>query len=147
MRTAGVELQPRVGVGAILLNERDEVLLGRRRGSHGAGEWALPGGSVAFGETLEQAVAREIKEETGLVVVKFTFVSVCDELRYIDSDRKHFVDISFLGRYDGGEPRVMEPEKCVEWRWFPLGSLPEPLMESTALTLRCYQDRVAYFVS
>ena len=58
-----------VGVGAIVIDEATGcVLLGRRKGSHGAGTWALPGGWLEKGEEFEAAAVRELEEETGLTV-------------------------------------------------------------------------------
>ena len=56
---------PIVGVGVIVLRD-GLVLLGERIGSHGSRTWALPGGHLEFGETVEQCAAREVREETGL---------------------------------------------------------------------------------
>ena len=54
---------PRVGCGAMIQNEKGEVLLGLRQGSHGAGEWCFPGGHLEFGETIFQAAKREVRED------------------------------------------------------------------------------------
>ena len=55
----------RVGVG-VLVTRGAEVLVGQRRGSHGAGDWALPGGHLEVGESWEACAARELEEETGI---------------------------------------------------------------------------------
>ena len=71
-----------VGVGAVVFNA-DCVLLVRRAKAPLAGEWSLPGGAVELGETLEEAVVREVAEETGLRVVPVQVVKVFD---HIDRD-------------------------------------------------------------
>ncbi|KKQ79681.1 MAG: Nudix hydrolase 1, partial [Parcubacteria group bacterium GW2011_GWC2_38_7] len=55
----------KVGLGVIIIRD-NKVLLGLRQGSHGAGEWAYPGGKVEFGETIFEAAIRETKEEAGI---------------------------------------------------------------------------------
>lgn len=135
---------PRVGVGVMLQNEKDEVLLGLRRGSHGAGEWSFPGGHLEWGETVFEAAEREVKEETGLEVEKMELISVADEMRYIKTDDKHYLNIGVKAEYTGGEPRIMEPEKCKEWRWFGLDDLPEKLLEGTELIIKNYRAGKMY---
>jgi mutator protein MutT len=122
---------PRVGVGVMIQNEKGEVLLGLRQGSHGAGEWSFPGGHLDFGETIFQTAKREVKEETGLDVEKFELISVYDELRYIKTDGKHYLGLGVKAEYKGGDPKIMEPDKCLEWKWYGLGNLPEKMLDNT----------------
>lgn len=130
---------PRVGCGVIIQNDKGQVLLGLRRSSHGAGEWCLPGGHLEKGETFSAMVKREVKEETGLEVDSFEFVSLSEELRYLKSHGKHYVGLGFRAKYKGGEPRLMEPEKFGEWRWFSLNDLPKNLFEGTELVIKNFE--------
>ena len=95
--------RPIVGVGAVVL-DGNRVLLVRRANEPLKGEWSLPGGAVEIGETLKVAVAREVREETGLDVEVGPIVDVLDRVR-LDPDgrpRFHYVLIDFVCRRTGG---------------------------------------------
>ncbi len=130
--------RPRVGIGVLIENGDGKVLLGLRKGSHGAGEWSFPGGHLEFGETVFQTAIREVKEETDLDVASCELISVADEMRYIETDNKHYLNLGVRVRYEGGEPKLMEPGKCAEWRWFAKDALPGRMLEGTQLVLRNY---------
>jgi 8-oxo-dGTP diphosphatase len=68
----------RVGVGCFVLNDEypRSFLFGERKGSHGAGKFALPGGHLELGESWEECATREVKEETNLDITDIRFVSV-----------------------------------------------------------------------
>ena len=95
--------RPIVGVGAVILVDGKVVLI-KRRFEPLAGQWSLPGGTLEVGETLEAGTAREILEETGLVVDVGPAIEVFDRI-LLDEDRKvryHFVLIDYLCRPVGG---------------------------------------------
>lgn len=138
------KIYPRVGIGVMIQNKKREVLLGLRKGSHGEGEWAFPGGHLEFGETIFKTAEREVKEETGLDVYKFILISVADEMRYIKTDGKHYLNIGVKAEYNGGDPKVMEAEKCLEWRWFSLENLPERILEGTEITIKNFKAGKIY---
>ena len=110
--------RPVVGVGAVVLVRPDDarraefpaltvplgVVLIKRRFEPLAGQWSLPGGALDIGETLEAGVAREVREETGLVVEVGDVVEVFDRI-LLDGERKvryHFVLIDYICRPAGG---------------------------------------------
>jgi 8-oxo-dGTP diphosphatase len=117
----------RVGVAAWIYKD-GKVLMGKRKGSHGAGSWSLPGGHVDFGETPVETVAREIMEETGLEVGA---IRHCTDFpyghRFFPDDNKQYITLFFNAEYIGGEPMNVEPDKCEGWGWYGLNSLPAPL--------------------
>jgi 8-oxo-dGTP diphosphatase len=88
------------------------------------GEWSLPGGRVELGEGLEEAVAREVLEETGLRVDVGPVVEVLDRVRRGSDGRveHHFVIIDYLCRARGGE--LAHASDADEARWVPLAELP-----------------------
>jgi 8-oxo-dGTP diphosphatase len=111
-------LRPIAGVGAVIyvtpadaarvgvtgaIPERGVVLI-RRRFEPLAGQWSLPGGAIEAGETLAAAVAREVMEETGLVVEVGPVIDVLDRIM-LDDERRvqyHFVLVDYLCRPSGG---------------------------------------------
>jgi NAD+ diphosphatase len=113
----GAVTYPRISPAVIMAVRRgDEVLLARRAGAAVA-FWSVLAGFVEPGETLEQAVAREVREEAGIEVA---------DVRYAASQPWPFPSqlmIGFTARYAGGELRVDERE-LAEAGWFPPDALP-----------------------
>ena len=119
---------PQVCVGAVAVDD-DRLLLVRRGHGPAAGTWSIPGGRVEPGETLAEAVLRELAEETGLE-------GVCDELvgwvERIDDDH-HFVILDFrVSVFDSADP--VAGSDAAEAAWVPLSdvadlALPEGLAE------------------
>jgi len=94
---------PIVGVGGILFRE-DQVLLIKRGKEPGLGQWSIPGGVVRTGETLKEAVIREVFEETHLEVEVLALVKVLERI-FRDPDGRvayHYVLVDFLCRRVGG---------------------------------------------
>jgi mutator protein MutT len=89
--------RPVVGVGAVIVSDGKVVLI-RRRFEPLAGRWTLPGGTLELGETLEAGVAREMLEETGLVVKVGPVIEVFDRILMDDEQRVryHFVLVDYL---------------------------------------------------
>lgn len=119
---------PKVGVGILIMNDQNEILLGERIGSHGEGLWCYPGGHLEWGEKIEECAKREVKEETGLDVDVQDVFAVTDDLHWLDKN-KHYITVAVRANYLGGEPNICEPNKCREWRWFHKDALPENLFE------------------
>jgi 8-oxo-dGTP diphosphatase len=117
------DLHPRVGV-AVLLMKDGKLLLGKRKGSHGAGEYASPGGHLEHLERFSECAEREVREETGLEIGPIRFLRVLNTTQYAP---RHYVDIAFAADWVSGEPEVREPEKVERWDWYDLASLPSPL--------------------
>ncbi len=121
--------RPLVGLSVIVMKE-DKVLLGKRKGSHGAGTWAFPGGHIELFEELENCAYREVKEETGLtrenihLIDKYPVAATND---FFKSENKHYITLFMRAKYVSGEPRRMEPDKCEEWDWFYRNDIPSPL--------------------
>lgn len=99
--------RPFVGVGAVIV-DRGRVVVIKRRFEPLAGQWSLPGGAVDVGETLVECVAREMLEETGLVVEVGPVVEVFDRIirDAAGGVQFHYVLVDYLCRPIGGELRA-----------------------------------------
>jgi len=107
---------PLVGVAGIVCRD-GEVLLIRRGKAPGKGEWNIPGGLVELGESLKEAVRREIHEETGLEVVAEDLFKVSDRIIRDGSGRVryHYVLLDYLCRVVGGQLRAASDAADVRW--------------------------------
>ncbi|MBI5586227.1 MAG: NUDIX domain-containing protein [Deltaproteobacteria bacterium] len=124
---------PHVGVGVIIIRE-GFVLLGRRIGSLGAETWALPGGHLEFGESIEDCAVREVLEETGLALEAIAQGPYSNN--FFPAEEKHYVTLFITARCPTGKPLVLEPDKCSTWQWFRWSELPQPLFPPLASLVR-----------
>jgi 8-oxo-dGTP diphosphatase len=114
----------------VIVQRDNQLLVGRRRGAHGAGTWALPGGMLEFGESVFDCAAREVQEECGLSIRALSpgpWVSTV-----FADDGLHHVTLFVVAHAEPGEATVCEPHKCEEWRWVFWHGLPEPLFAPLA---------------
>lgn len=116
---------PVVGVGAVIWNDHDELVLIRRGQEPRRGEWSIPGGKLEWGETVREAIAREVREETGLVVEIGGLIDVVDSVTRDEAGSaiRHYVLIDFLARHVSGELRA--GTDAAEARWVRYADLDE----------------------
>ncbi len=134
-------LQIKVGIG-ILVFKNGKVLLSKRKGSHGAGEYASPGGHLEFGESIMECARRECREETGIKIKNVRFLRLSNLKQYTG---KHYVDIGLAADWKSGKPKVLEPEKAEGWDWYDLDKLPEPLFGTVKTFLEALNSGKNFF--
>jgi ADP-ribose pyrophosphatase len=125
-----------VGVGALIV-EVERVLLLRRLTPPEAGCWGIQGGAVEFGETVEEALVREVREELDVEIEIVAPLGVTDHI--LPDEGTHWVSPVFLVRIAAGTLRNAEPAKHSDLRWFPPDALPAglTLTARNALRLLC----------
>lgn len=111
--------RPILGVGAVIWNDKGEIVLIRRGQEPRRGEWSIPGGRVEWGETLVEAVLREVREETGLIVEIAGFIEVVDSLHRGTNGEvtRHYVLADFAALVVCGD--LCAASDASEARWVP----------------------------
>lgn len=115
------------GVRGLIFNDRGELLLEKQTLF---GSWALPHGCVDVGESVFDALKREVKEETGISVVRAEPFGLYTDPKYSvtypNGDQVQTFTVAFLIKEWYGEP-VVDGEEVAELGFFPLDSLPDPI--------------------
>ncbi len=116
MQTSKYPDSPRVGVGAVVFND-NRVLLIKRGKSPSKGMWAIPGGHVELGETLQEAAEREVLEETGLTIKAGKPLFVFDLVARDDNHmvKYHYVIVDMKAEFVSGELKA--GDDAVDARW------------------------------
>ncbi len=120
-------LAPLMGVGAVVVDE-GRILLVRRGREPLKGQWSLPGGLLELGESLTAGVAREVLEETGLIVEPVELIELLDRIhRENERIRYHYVIADYLCRVTGGTLQAASDADAVRWvervEWNSLSAL------------------------
>ncbi len=131
---------PRVAVGAVVVHD-EKVLLVQRGRAPAQGLWAIPGGSVNLGETLQAAAEREVLEETGLRIRAGKIIYAFDAIQHDNDGRIQFHYVILDLEAEAVEPihPLAPADDARDARWF---SLPElnaddlPISETTRALLR-----------
>ena len=135
--------RPYIGV-AVLLWKEDRLLLGQRISSSDEQCWQFPGGHLEVGETVLECGAREVLEETGLVIASAEHAGFTDKMVSIGD--RDYVTLYVTAAYVSGDPIVMEPDKCSSWQWFFHKQLPSPLFAPITNFLKQVPDLSVYRV-
>ncbi len=128
---------PGLGVGAVIWRGKDALLLVRRKNMPRAGEWSLPGGRVEPGENLRDALAREVREETGLAIEIGPLIDVVELVLSDETGRAafHYVLADFTAHWRSGEAKAASDAR--DCRWFaPSDSLQLVSCPETARIIR-----------
>jgi 8-oxo-dGTP diphosphatase len=147
MLTRKYPKRPVIGVGAVIVDE-DKILLEKRKNVPSKGKWSVPGGLVELGERIEQAVIREVKEETGLEVYEPQLFDVVD---YISLSERgavmyHYVIVDYLARVKSGKIQVSSDAE--DLKWVPFSEVEEyDLTESFRLFFQRNRQKLENYSS
>lgn len=132
---ADKEKRPHACVGVMIWKD-GKILIGKRKGRHGNGEYSCPGGHIEFGESLEESVIKETKEEAGINIKNIKFISVANILRHTE---RQDVQLNFVADWENGDVRTDPEERIGDWDWYDLDNLPDPIFLPTKILIDSYK--------
>ncbi|MDB5169267.1 MAG: hypothetical protein JWO41_623 [Candidatus Saccharibacteria bacterium] len=118
---AGVSFVVHDGTGRVLLQKRGAGARDEQ------GLWDTGGGAIEFGESFEQTLAREIREELCCDIIRAEFLTVYDAHRQHNGKPTHWVQVIYAVQVDPLAVKIGEPHKIDELGWFRSSGLPQPL--------------------
>lgn len=125
------------GKGNYLLSLRTD----KCRDEHNTWE-PLGGGGLKFGETLEEAMLREVKEETGAVPFNFEYLGLREVFREHDGCKTHWLAFDYRAQVNPEHVSIMEPDMCAEIRWCTPDEIPKPMHSQFPIFLERYKDKL-----
>ena len=125
-----------VGCWGIVTNQQNQILLIKKKVND---YWERPGGNVEVGETLEECIVREVKEEIGIKTKVINFVTF-DQV-FFGNDKKQWIAFCYHLKYISGKIKNIEPEKHDDVKWFSFSDLPKNLSPYTKKVIEKYHQK------
>jgi len=126
----------------LLLVNGSKILLSRRfNTSWEDGKYSVVAGHLDGNETFREAVIREAKEEAG-IDIELEDLEIVHAMHRKSADER--IDFFLTARKWRGEPRIMEPNKCDDMRWFEINKLPENTIPYIRQAIECFVNKVFY---
>ncbi|PNE43513.1 NUDIX hydrolase [Streptomyces noursei] len=122
----------------VILRDDDKILLSQRGGPYGHGRWHMPSGKLDKGEPLRQGAARELREETG-VIVDPEHLRLVHTIHHKQGEAVERIGFFFEATTWEGMPVNKEPDKCLALQWFAASDLPD-IIEYPLAGLNGYLD-------
>lgn len=132
----------------MLLIKDGKVLLHRRMNTGWYdGSYDMPSGHINGNESLATAVCREAREEIGIIVADSDVKFVAMFHGHFTEGGKEYIYTFLTASRWQGQPKIMEPEKCDDLRWFDINNLPGNLTPGTQLGLQAYRNKTVFIES
>ena len=106
------------------------------------GTWDFGGGGVDLGDSVEETIVKEVKEELDADVLEMEFLGYRDLFREHEGEKTHWVSFQFLVRVDPVQVKNGEPHKFDDVQWFTLDNLPSPLHSTAIPMLEKFKDKL-----
>ena len=129
----------RVGVVAVLENDKKEILMMLRTKEPAKGFWAIPGGKVEQYEQLEETIKRELKEELDIEVKVVELIGNIEDIS--EQDASHWIMPAYRVAIVDGIVTNLEPEKHEQLMWFSLNTLPENISYMTEKVIQLLKKK------
>lgn len=117
--------------------------MGCRKGAHGEGEYAFPGGHLEFGESIIECAKRETREETGIEIKNIRLLYCANLVKY----DKHYAQFGMIADWKSGKAKNLEEKSCSGWDWYNLKKLPKPFFGTVAWYVEAYTTGKNFFDS
>lgn len=133
------KIKPCVGV---MIFKDGKVLMGKRRGRHGDGEYSFTGGHLEYLDSFEDCVKRETEEEAGLKIKNIKFVCLANYCKY--KDRQDIL-VGMTAEWESGEPNDSPNERIGGWGWYDLDNLPSPIFYPSQIIIDAYNKGINFY--